>query len=83
MRWKKYPLLIMLCYFCAFSCFCSAAFLPPLLKSYKHNSISIAESEVLKEDAKKEIVRTDAPPVKKKKPKPRIVISGSLQTNNL
>lgn len=68
MRWKNYKLLILLCYFCACSCFCLAAFLPRALTLSGVNSSYTEKSKELKAVVTGEIAQTDQK--KKKKPKP-------------
>ena len=46
MKWNKYQLLVCLCYFFAFNCFCSALFFPLLVQSLSDNSKLMEKSQV-------------------------------------
>jgi len=72
MKWNKCKLLILSCYFVAFSCFCSAAFLPQGLKLLRDNSKFQKVSADTKVNVESAIAQTD----KKKKKKPQPKISG-------
>jgi len=52
MKWNKCRLLTLSCYLLAFSCFCSAAFLPQAAKLLNTNSVLMAKSEESSPDVK-------------------------------
>lgn len=65
MKWKKYKILTLLCYFVALNCFCLAAFLPQGLQLLKASSGSMEELKDLTAVANQSLAQTDT----KKKPK--------------
>jgi len=65
MKWKNCRTLMLLCYFVAFICFSSAAFLPQVLELSKASSGYTEELKDLKAIVRQPIAQTDT----KKKPK--------------
>lgn len=68
MRWTNCKLMILLCYFVAFNCFCLGAFLPQVLAWSRVNSGYMVESKDLKVAVKPTIAQVEKPKPKKNKP---------------